>query len=301
MRKFGVLLTLSMLAGLSVARADDLTPTPVFIDGEWVDMYDPATLHTGGGAGTSCATGCALDPNPIPSNHFDIYQTSGGAGLLGNPFLVIVGVPNDKTGNLFPTNPIGAVTSYNPYPTKYPSGGVAGLNTPFPTTPGQYGIKAAVSGDYYGNMTSGEAYAFLGLYHDTNSESFGNWAATDLSRYHITATNFGIYAFSVTTTLKGGGLIDFSLTKNLPTGSYVIGYGETPITTVITTDPKTHKKSSTKSFTVYDTAFTEGGSAAIVGSEPGTPILLGITCLLCVAWIIKRRSIISLGRIASFN
>ena len=76
-----------------------------------------STLHIGAGAGTACAMGCAGDPNAIGNgNTIDIFQTSGGSkDTLGQPQLLILGIPNDTT-NLFASDPISGVTYINPYP-----------------------------------------------------------------------------------------------------------------------------------------------------------------------------------------
>src|SRR6516225_7987912 len=39
----------------------------------WADISDPADLHVGTGAGTSCATGCGADPNTITSTAWDVF------------------------------------------------------------------------------------------------------------------------------------------------------------------------------------------------------------------------------------
>src|SRR6266487_3241728 len=119
-------------------------------------ILDPATLHIGPGAGTACATGCGGDPNIIGTTKLDIYQNSGGAGGLDNPILLILGIAN-TSGN-FVTGGI-TDTYINPYP-----GGTSTAGTASTATAGTYGLKSAVSGDYFGSMTAGqEVYSFLTL------------------------------------------------------------------------------------------------------------------------------------------
>src|ERR1700688_970602 len=118
---------------------------------------DPATLHIGAGAGTPCAMGCAGDPNLIGSgNTVDVFQNSGGADTLSSPLLLILAVPNDTT-NLFASNPISGVSFINAYP-----GGSTVAGTSAFATAGTYGLKAAVSGGFFGVMGPGnEVYGFL--------------------------------------------------------------------------------------------------------------------------------------------
>src|SRR5205807_2726586 len=150
-------------------------------------LDDPATLHTGPGAGTACATGCAGDPNLISGNTVDLYQESNGAGTLNVPFLLILGVPNATNPNLFSNNSITGVSSVNAYP--------GGTN----------GTGSATYLGYQGNMTSGDVYhqSFFsppGSGIDA-SNSFTNWSAADKAKLGITASGFGIYVFQVTATL----------------------------------------------------------------------------------------------------
>src|SRR5258706_6519950 len=74
-----------------------------------------SSLHIGPGAGTTCATGCAGDPNLLSGAlNVDIYQTSGGAPTLAQPVLLILGLPS-QSDPFIPSMPITAVTSINPY------------------------------------------------------------------------------------------------------------------------------------------------------------------------------------------
>jgi hypothetical protein len=145
------------------------------------DLLDPATLHTGTGAGTICATGGAnsgpcqylyqnhTEVNGIGPSEFDLYQESNGVPLL-NPVLLIFGVPNN------PTNTIGNVTGaqlYNPYP------GGSAQSLPIQAGSTAYGLNLATS--FAGEMTSSSIYSFLGLGGSgvDKSNSFTNWAGAD--------------------------------------------------------------------------------------------------------------------------
>jgi PEP-CTERM motif len=238
-------LAVMMLWGSALVRADS-------------GLTDPATLHIGPGAGTACATGCGGDPNLVGTgNNIDIYQQGGGTtDTVNQPILLILGVANDTT-NLFATDPITGVSFINPYP-----GGTTTAGTSAFATAGTYGLKSAVSGGFFGSMTSGqEVYSFLGLDQPAdNSNSFTNWAAADLSANGITATGFGIYALALSgTNLGPGGLIDILFSSGaLPLGTFAVAYGE-------------------NSQHIFATPFTESGltSQNTTVPEPGTLLLLG--------------------------
>jgi hypothetical protein len=225
-------------------------------------FLDPATLHIGGGAGTACATGCGGDPNIIPTTSLDIYQNSGGAAGLDNPVLLILAIANDTT-NLFPSNPISSVNFYNPYP-----GGVSDPATSAFATAGTYGLKAAVSGGFFGSMTSAspDLYTFLTLQQPaTNSDNWVNMAAAVKADDNIKATSFGIYVFAITNNkaLGPNGLIDIQFSTALPTGTFAFAFGE-----------------DSKHGLVYDTPFTESGLTGrnvtlTAVPEPASLMLLG--------------------------
>jgi hypothetical protein len=230
-------------------------------------LTDPSTLQIGTGAGTACATGCGGDPNLVSGTNIDIYQQSGGAtDTVAEPLFLILGVANDTT-NLFATDPISGVTFINPYP-----GGTSTAGSSAFATAGTYGLKSAVSGGFFGSMTAGqEVYSFLTLDPPTdNSNSFTNWAAADLSKNGITASNFGIYVLALTgTTLGPQGLVDILFGSALPVGTFAVAYGQNDI----------H---------VFDTPFTESGLTNTTVPEPGTLLLLG-TGLLGLAQACLRK------------
>jgi hypothetical protein len=249
----------SLATSLFVAVAM-LTPS-LSMATTWID---PATLHIGTGAGTPCATGCGGDPNVVPTNKLDIYQNSGGAGGLTNPVLLILGIANDTTKIGSIANDHISDVFTNPYP-----GGASSTGTSAAATAGTYGLKSAVSGAFFGSMTaaSPQVYSFLTLTSPTDaSNSFGNWAAADLTDENVTATSFGIYVFALSdgTPLGANGLINIQFGTALPTGSFAVAYGQ-----------------DAASYKIYDTPFTEsgltGGNVTIQSEvpEPASLVLLG--------------------------
>jgi hypothetical protein len=268
MRKVNFLLIVLFFAACASAWADEI------VVGDITYYEDPATLHIGPGAGQPGATGAGLHPNPIGYSLVDVYQTSDGASLLGNPLLLILGIPNNTT-DLFASNPISSVMSYNTYSGTYPGGGVVGASA-FATA-GTYGLISPVSRGFFGSFTSGEAYTFLHLtMADTNSNNFGNWVTYD-QNIGVTAANFGMYVFALTTALDGQGLVDIQFSQALPLGTYVIAYGQTP--------PRTNGNGNGKTVMIYDTPFTEAGQTV---PEPGSLLLLS-TGLLGLVGMVRRK------------
>jgi hypothetical protein len=209
-----------------------------------------STLHIGPGAGTTCATGCAGDPNLLGTGDvLDIFQNSGGANAtVVQSQTLILGIPNDTT-NLFATNPVAGVTYINSYP--------GGTST----------AGSSTSPTFIGALAAGtDVYTFLGL-SGNNSNSFTNWAAAEASVNGITATNFGIYELSLSgSDLGPKGLINVLFNSGaLPLGTFAVGWG-------------TNADGST-----FDTPFTEAGLTSSPPSspppttvpEPSTLLLLG--------------------------
>ena len=191
------------LAGFSTARAQ-------------------STLHIGPGAGTKCAVGCAGDPNLLAGARMvDIYQTSNGAMTLSQPVLIIFGVPSEFA-NLIPTMPILGVKAINRYP-----GGTVTTGTAAFAAGGTYGLIDPISDGYFGTMMPGqEIYSFLGLPGANNSNSFTNWLAEDDEYLDLQPTSFAIHVFALNADLGPDGLINVSLVKNVPKGSYIVAYGQ---------------------------------------------------------------------------
>lgn len=199
-------------------------------------LWAVSTLHIGPGAHSKCATGCAGDPNLLAgAAQVDVYQTSGGATNVGQPLLLIFGVPNNN--QTITHTLITKAFAINAYP-----GGTISAATFAPAGAGTYGLIPPISGAFFGDMTSGEeVYSFLGLTGANNSNNFVNWSAADASIVDINATSYGVYVYAVTGTLGAQGLMNMSLWDDVPKGTIIVAYGQ-----------DVNGK-------VYDTPFTEAG------------------------------------------
>ena len=180
-----------------------------------------SSLHIGPGAGTTCATGCAGDPNLLSGAlNVDIYQTAGGAPTLAQPVLLILGVPS-QYDHFMPAMPITGVFSINPYPAGTTVAGTAAF-----AAGGTYGLINPVSDGFFGTMHAGqEVYTFLGLAGANKSNSFTNWSAEDLEYTGFKVTGFDIHVYAIDADLGPQGLINISLVQHVPKGSYIVAYG----------------------------------------------------------------------------
>ena len=193
-------------------------------------VIDPATLHMGPGANPGCTgnaqiTGCGGDPNIVTGNHVTIYQNSGGASPLIQPQLLFFAVPNDTTDIFGGTDPISTVTYTNPFP-----GGTVTTGSSGAIGAGQFGINDRPAGStfFYGNMTSGDIYSFLGLSGPgvDASNNVSNYMTEDVA-LGVTADNWGIYGVALSgQTLDANGVVDALLSTLLPKGTLAAAYGK---------------------------------------------------------------------------
>jgi hypothetical protein len=225
-----------------------------------------STIHVGPGGTTGCALGgCYLYHHEVNGfgNNLDLYQTSNGAGALDSPMWVIFAVPNDNVhGTALNLSNITAAflnDAENGYaPTAIPFGflGFQGL-----MGPGQ------------------NVYGFLGK-SVNSSNSFTNYAAWDLAVNGITASNFGIYVFTLNTNdFDGQDFVNLNL-QGIPLGTFAVGWGE-----VTTIDKHGHRQVKQ-----YGTPFTEAGLEIRHGHvpEPSTLMLLG-SGLLGAGTLLRRK------------
>jgi hypothetical protein len=242
-------------------------------------LLDPADLHVGPGAGTSCATGCGADPNTISATNFDIYynpNTNSSQAPIGDPFYLIIATPI-YTGSTNSPTVGGTATMYAPYP---------GGTTSTVSVGGQHD---------WGTMSSGDLYGFIGLGpFANNSFQFGNMVACDIGTtggngcVNISLQNGGaplfgdsITGYDVTTWLIGtttfapNDLLDF--TGSLPIGSYVAAIG---------VNPTAGSQGTPEAWAV---PFTESGIVTTTNvPEPSSFMLLGAG-LLALAALSGRR------------
>ena len=250
-------------------------------------LLDPSTLQISGNN-----TGGTTEPVQIDDTGLlTVTQNSGGASALTNPWLLILGIPNDSTTSYFGNNT--SVGFNNPITSVKTTGG----NTPTPTGDLGGSIPSYLSGTpwkvdtgYAGSMTSGgEAYKTVGLsgldsQGSTNSSnSFTNWSGADSTDNNLTVSNFGIYVFEINAALAGKdtATIQFS---SLPIGTFAIAYGQ--------------NGTKTKG-TIYDTPFTRAGlttqnggagpGGEVISPAPSSAILFSLGGLALVGFMARSR------------
>ncbi|MBW8072202.1 MAG: hypothetical protein GJU77_00695 [Ferrovum sp.] len=204
----------------------------------------PATLHIGSGYGTTCATGgCPIYGTEVNNINavFDIYQNSAGALALTSPVTLILGVTNTASASSAIENSVLSASLIN--------------------TSGQSTAVSTAFSKYAGAMSSSNVYSFLGLSGANASNSFTNWSGADLAINGITATNFGIYVFTLNTSGFAGNDYLNIHTNLLPEGTFAVAYG---------TDAHG---------TAYSTAFTNSGMRDFPPKSVPEPMPLVLICL----------------------
>lgn len=207
-------------------------------------LLDPAVMDIG----NPPQTGTYLfgsEVRPIPSTQLGILENGSGQPTLVDPLLLILGVPNSTTFTL-PTITLSAGTGT--------VGGTNAFGGTWNTTTGFAGSLTSTNSDVYG---------VIGL-NANNSNSFVNWAAADLAANGITATNFGIYVYTLTGTgITGGSTVNVTFGSPLANGIFAIAYGQDTLVNPNMGD-------------IFSTPFTESGlTTGPPVPEPGTILLLG--------------------------
>ncbi|HXH68467.1 MAG TPA: PEP-CTERM sorting domain-containing protein [Candidatus Limnocylindrales bacterium] len=235
---------------------------------------DPANLHIGPGAGTTCATGCGSDPNTIGTTGFDIYYNSQGSGNLaiGDPFYVIVATPV-YTGSTNSPTVGGTATLISPYP-----GGssttvnVGGAQTGTEMTSANSGTIKSVYDAVGITLNTNNSFSFVNMVACDNGTAGcanGSLLGSNAPLFGVNIVGFDVSFFSIgTTNFNPGDLLDF--TGTLPIGSYVAAVGV----------------NGTEAWAV---PFTESGLVTGV-PEPSSLLMLGAG-LLGMALLASRRSL----------
>lgn len=230
-------------------------------------VYAGATLFVGNPPQTGAYLYNGTDVRSIGASQLGIEQNAGGANALGNPLLLILGVPN--AGPL-PTSGIpggGGGPFFAPTIT-VTNGGNGTLGGP-----GVYGGSWDPIFGFGGSFdasASGSVYDFLGLTGPTNSSnSFTNWSGADSAVNGITARSFGIFVYQLTdtniNTAGGKQLVNVSFGAGLPVGTFAVAYGQTAY------------GASPGGPSIFDTPFTESGLVNHHNHEvpdPGTLFLI---------------------------
>jgi PEP-CTERM motif len=280
------------------------TTTPPGGDGEapvTVDTGadDPPTLVVGTGAGTTCATGGTVSSSCYiysasggtdnalvalhPSSSIDIYQQSTNGATLVNPILLIIAVPNNPTSHGQGVAELGSANvtqavEYNPYNTTSTNcNGYTGSGECSRTV--HFGSSAYGLNGFEGLFTSGDLYTFLGLggSHTDTTATFTKMAAAEEALnapYDLglssTISNFGVYVYSISSSVFGASDMISMLTSNLPEGSIVLAYG------------------TNNSGQPYTTSLSNGGLVDTWLPEPGSLTMLA-SCLAGFGFLAWRR------------
>jgi PEP-CTERM motif len=216
---------LSALAALRLEALAGVAFLAMFAAPASAQIIDPSTLHLGTGQGTSCAQGCAGDPNLLGSmSTFDLYQTSGGGGsLLNQPVLLIVAQPHGTT----PGTVGGTAQLFLPFN--------AGTSTSVTVTStlDSFGLGSYTQGS---EDTTLDIYTFLSTKASgstdqalfaaaNNSNSITNLNGAEQLHNGFTPTGYDVYVFEAETASFGANdLLNFS--SSLPQGTFAFGFGE---------------------------------------------------------------------------
>jgi hypothetical protein len=189
-------------------------------------------IAIGNGAFNSNATGSlGQDPNLVGNGSDISVYLNGNSSSITNQFLLILLVPNDTT-NLFASNPLGTITTYPNYPST--TGQHAGTSA-FASSGFGLGTGTAtfVAGGFWGSFTPTAGAKLSDFLGPALSDSYNgtNFTGFD-SSVSVTATGFGVYAFTVTSgAVAKGGLVDVTIPGGVAKGSIfdaIDDNGDTP-------------------------------------------------------------------------
>ncbi len=186
---------------------------------------EQAVLHIGPGAltgllcsdgVTDAALGCGVHPNPVPSDHLDVFANSGGMSSL-DWLYIIVGVPV-AAGDANPAS-LPAITRVDVFSPYVPEGSRYLSST----------YTGALNAVYCGELSSGGSNAyvecgFAGV--ANNSNSFVNWAAA-AAGLGLTPEHFALFSYDLSPVeaLSAKGLYDVTFSASLPLGTIEVAYG----------------------------------------------------------------------------
>lgn len=194
---------------------------------------DPTILNIGPGAGpakcpdgtTSAYLGCGLGPNPVPTNHLDIFVDSNALPTSLNISALIIGIPlaSGATAPSAGSLPqIDYIRVYNPAGEGSPST----YGTAFDISPAQ----CSTANPGWGYLSSGDTNAYHECWNSYGGTSGGNsWAAWSGAAQEIglNPVKFALYWYDIAgaENAVNRGLYDIFMTGNLPVGTMEIAYG----------------------------------------------------------------------------
>jgi hypothetical protein len=154
------------------------------------------------------SSGLPLDPANIDSDGFRLTYHGGGDEDLVNPVMLIMAVPTSSL--------IAPILSASGV-------GCCSVSINVGDTQTRYGGTWNTTTGYAGNFnstTNSKVYDFIGFTPTgSSSENYTNWTgATGISSW-----NLFVYSLTFNPLISRGDYVEFN--TNLPTGSYVIGYG----------------------------------------------------------------------------
>lgn len=211
--------------------------------GSWT-IAAAGVLNIGNGESGTNPTGLLGpgDPNLVGTGS-DLSISVNGSGKINNQVLLSILIPNDTTDRFGATNPLGTIKVYaNGVGTSTGTGSSAFTGTGFGlgSGTGTY-MGDGFWGDLSGTKGTDNLANFLSSEFST-SNNMPNFIGFDASLTpSISATEFGVYTFVITTgALKSkmgdNPLVDIQIPGGLPTGSIAVALSDSGDSTVWTND-----------------------------------------------------------------